>query len=467
MFENMLYASTEMIILLGILIIFLNAFISKSTSNRTFQIAKSTILISAFFAVLFYNKSFCTAYFQNSAYIVLSYVLTTFLMYIWLSLSAKSRLALKDISQIKLCINALSILLLISVFMKSFHFVTTFLSLSGIICFQFLLFCLSKPSEELYHTGRRYGIISLFLLLLMAVSIYLLRGGDFSYQNAAEYLVMTTPLIKMTVIIGVLCMFLFLIGAAPFHFWLSDSISPVVLPIATYFSIVPLLAFWSVFFSLNAQFFAQSADHLSQIYFGFGALSVICGALGANSSRFLRKIFAFIGLYHTGVILLLMSTLKLESLSSCYIYLEIYLILMLGVYICFYTFKTNGTYVSTINDLEGIASMRPYVSSAFLFLILSLAGFPPLMGFVMQYAALSKLGDNMPCIYLILGGSFALLPVFIKILQSVYILPRKDTFDRVDAGLYFYLLVYMGFVLALMIKPNILLFQTDIIYNIG
>ena len=467
MFENLLYALTEITILIGILSIFLNALISKSTSNRSFQIAKSTVLISAFFAVLFYNKSFCPEYFQNSAYIVLSYVLTTFLIYIWLSLSAKSRLALKDISQTKLCENALSTLLFISLFMKSHHFGAMLLSLSGIIYFQFLLFRLSKPSEELYHTGRRYGIISVFLLLLMSVSIYLLGKGNLFYSNAAESLVMTSPLIKMTVVVGILCMFLFLIGAAPFHFWLADSISPVVLPVATYFSIVPLLAFWSVFFSLNTQFFSISTDRLSQIYFGFGALSVICGALGANSSRFLRKIFAFIGLYHTGVLLLLMSALTLESLSSCYIYVEIYLILMLGVYICFYTFKTNGTYVSTINDLEGMSSMRPYVSAAFLFLILSLTGLPPLMGFVMQYAALSRLGDNAVCIYLILGGAFALLPVFLKIIQSIYILPRKATFDRVDAGLYIYLLIYMAFVLTLMLKPNILLFQTEIIYNIG
>ncbi len=467
MFENILYALPEITILIGMSLLLLNAVFVEPNSKLPFKITKTTAMISAFFSILFYNKSFLSPYLISSSYTALSFTLTVFLAYIWLTLSSKSFVLLKEVSQTRFCVLALGILFFLLIFIKSAHFGVLTFGFAGLAVFQFLLFRQSKQSEELYHTGVRYAVVAGFLLCLLLVAIYFLRHDGLFYQNAAEALVTATPFIKMAVIVSIFCVFLFLIGAAPFHFWLADSISPLILPVAAYFSVVPLLAFWSVFFKLNVEFFSLSTDNLKKLYFGFGALSIICGSLGANTSRFLRKIFAFVGLYHTGVVLLLMGILTTEALVGSYIYVELYLILMLGIYVCFYTFKINGNYASTINDLEGMVSMRPYISAAFLLLIISSGALPPFIGFVMQYLALSRVADHVFWVYLILFGALGLIPVYFKTIQSVYMLPRKNSFDRVDTASYVYLLIYSIFLFALMFKPKILLFQTDILFNMG
>ena len=467
MFENILYALPEITILIGMSLLLLNALFVEQNSKLPFKITKTIAMISAFFSVLFYNKSFLSPYLISSSYTALSFTLTTFLAYIWLTLSSKSFVFLKEVSQTKFCILALGILFFISIFIKSAHFAVLALSFVGLVVFQVLLFRQSKQSEELYHTGTRYAVVAGFLTCLLLTATYFLRSDGLFYQNAAEFLVTSSPLTKMVVIISIFCVFLFLIGAAPFHFWLADSISPLILPVATYFSVVPLLAFWSVFFKLNVEFFSLSTDNLNKLYFGFGILSVICGSLGANTSRFLRKIFAFVGLYHTGVLLLLMGSLTMEALVSSYIYVELYLILMLGIYVCFYTFKINGNYASTINDLEGMVSMRPYISAAFLLLMISLGAVPPFIGFIMQYLALSSVTDNAFELYLILFGALGLLPVYFRTIRSIYMLPRKNSFDRVDTASYVYLLIYSIFVFMLMFKPKLLLLQTDILFAMG
>ena len=138
-------------------------------------------------------------------------------------------------------------------------------------------------------------------------------------------------------------------------------------------NLVPLFALFAVFVKLNTIVFTSYATELNFVYSVFGIVSLIFGAIGANSSRNLRKIFAYSSVYNLGIMLLLVSPFNSSNLLGGFIYLQVYVLALFGIYTSFYSFKSNGVYLTNLNMINGIAKVRPFISAAMLFFMISLA----------------------------------------------------------------------------------------------
>lgn len=465
MLENILYTLTETSLLLGICLLISGKILGMLTPKASFKIAKTSVFFSALFAVLFYNKGVLQQYFSISGSATLSYFITMCISYVWLQLSSKWFYAQKDNSAFSFCLLSLILMFLLDLLIKVNQFQILLVILFGLCIAQYFLFRYSKISEELYHTSRRYGIVAMIFVSLMLGAFSMLPSYNINFENMVQILLLKPYFVQMFVVLSILCCFLFMLGSAPFHFWFADSISPVVLPVATYFNVVPILALWSVFLKLNAVFFIHFEAELKTMYVVFGVFSILTAAIGANSSRFLRKIFAFSGLYQSGVILLLLSVFQADLLNMSYIYIELFVFLMLGIYICFYGMRLNGEYVNNLSSVTGIGFSKPYVTASLLFFIVFLAALPPLTGFIIQFKMLLNIAQNEILIYTILCGLLALMPAYLKIVEVMYFNKKEHSFDRVDPSIYLYLLVYVFFLIALFIKPDLLLNQTNILFG--
>ena len=467
MIENILYTLSQTSLLGGIVVIFLNALISKNHQRSSFHIASTAVLISILFSAVFYNKRVLPAYFSFSAYTTFSFVIRSLLTLAWLSLSAKWFVCTQSGKSASFCILALLLLFSLSIIIKSTHLGALFIGLSCLAFFQYFLFRFSKESENLYHNGKHYAIIVSLFLLMLGGAVFVLGKDNLSYKAISGAIALHLPLFQMLITLAILCPLFFFMGVAPFHFWLVDTATHHHLPVATYFGLIPLPAMWSVFFKLHTNFFSLQYEHLSSLYFAFGLLSIILGVIGANASRFLRKIFASVTLYQTGVILLILSILKTQLPEVCFVYLELYFFVLLGIYICFYGFKINNEYPNNLNMLKGVKSARPYISAAFVLLVFVLSGLPPMAYFIAQFFMLAEIVKFPMIVYIVLFGLLALLPVYLKIIQTVSFLPREKSFDRVDFGIYVYVLLHLSILMLLMFKPQILMLQRTIFSDMG
>ena len=467
MLEKILYTLPETSLIAGVVFLLKTMIFEKKLNRTCFEIAKIFVFISAASSVLFYNKGILPQYLSVTPFSTLSYVVTCVFALVWLALSSKWFLSTKSSFGSYFCVLALSSLFCLSIIVKAVHFGILLGAFTGLALCGYLFFRFSKQSEELYHTARRYTVISLVFLLMFAFSVFLLGKNHQLFFEAASYLTEVSPLLKMFIVMGILCTLFFFLSVAPFHFWLSDASSPLVLPVATYFNLVCPMALWSLMFKLHHIVFTPLADHLKSVYFAFGVLSVVFAAIGANAGRFLRKIFTSISLYQTGVVLLVLSTFKDGLINISFIYIELYLFVLLGVYICFYAFKINGEYPLNLNLLKGASSARPYITAAFVLMTVALMGLPPLSYFMMQFVLLGEVAKFPLIVYISLFGLLALLPVYLKMIETVSFLKREQNFDRVDFGVYIYLLLHVLLLLVFAVRPQILLMQTDILLNIG
>ena len=467
MLENVLYLFAEISLLTTIVVLLLQKTLFDPSIKSYFKITKIGILINMIFAVLFYNKIAFDTYFESNSYTVMFYVLTSIIVFAWVSLSIKWFVS-EEASPFWFCILSILALLSFDIIIKTVNLGFLFVGLSLLSFVNYRLLRFSEQQEEFHSISKKYIITILFFAIFMLTSLIILTPQNWAYDKASEFIGISDIKISILIIVGILFFILILFGIAPFHFSLVDALAPSVLPVATYFNLVPLFALFAVFIKLNTMVFVPSETELNLIYSVFGILSLIIGAIGANSSRNLKKIFAYSGVYNLGMLLLLVSPFTAQNLLGGFIYLQVYILALFGIYTSFYSFKSNGMYLSNLNMINGIAKVRPFISAAMLLFMLSLMGIAPFPGFVGQLSALESFVENGSYITLFtaLLCMLILMAAYLQIIRSMYFNKREVDFNRPDYGVYIYLLINMGLIAILIFKPEFLLYDAPAVLNL-
>lgn len=339
--------------------------------------------------------------------------------------------------------------------------------LSGLACINYCLLRFSQESEELHLVSHKYGWSALFFAALMFAALYFLSIENWSYKQAAELIGASSSYSVLLQTAGILFFIIFLMGIAPLHFWVSDSVPPAVLPVAAYFTMVPFFALWGVFIKINYDLFRSVEAQLSCVYIIFGIISVVLGAVGANSSRNLRKIFSYIGLFNMGIMSMMISSFHPEAVLETFVYMQVYILAVFGIYTAFYSFKSGGAYLNNLSMISGIYKVRPYISGAMLFFLVSLMGVAPLPGFLGQLSALYIFAGNAQYVlmFIVLASTLVVMSACLQVIRTMYFAPKQNDYDRPDYGVYFYLFVNMLLIGFLVLKPHFLLHNAEIILS--
>ena len=467
MLENLLYLLSEVSLLITMFVLLWQKIFFESSIKSYFKTTKIGVCISVLFAVLFYNKVVFDTYFESTSYTVLFYVLSSFIVFAWLSLSVKWFVS-EDISSLRFCLLSVLALLSFNVIIKSVNLGFLFLGLLmlSFVNYKFLKF--SEQSEEFHSVSKRYILTVLFFAIMMMVSLLILTPQNWEYAKAAEFIGMSDAKLAIFIISGILFYLLILWGVAPFHFCFIDAVAPAVLPIATYFNLVSVFALFATFVKLNTMVFVPFGSELGLVYLCFGIFSLIIGAIGANASRNLKKIFAYSGVYNLGMLLLLVSPFTASNLLGGFIYLQVYILALFGVYTAFYSFKSNGVYLSNLNMINSIAKVRPFISASMLFFMLSMMGIAPFPGFIGQLYALESFAESSSYLILFVAllSMLVLMTAYLQIVRSMYFNQKEVDFNRPDYGVYVYLVINMLLLAVLIFKPEFLLYDAPAVLNV-
>lgn len=455
--EQILYSLSEISLLGGIIVLWLGHIWGNHSVNSYFRTAKSALLLSICFGVIFYNKMPFPEYYVSSSYTIMLFVICGLAAFIWLSLTFRWFTAM-DIPAYYFCSLALLMVLFCKIIVCACNLGVLFVGLLGLAIVNYLFLRFSQETEEFHKISSRYGACVIFFSIFMLISLVFLTPLNWNYQDVGAFLSGADTIIVLPLIMGILFFILFMLAVAPFHFWFTDIIAPAVLPVAAGMSIVPFAALWGAFLNVNLSVLSGFDEQRYKFYTVLGIMSVLLGAVGTHSSRNIKKIFAYVALYSNGVLLLIFASFSENAILSGFIYMQAYLPAIIGIYTCFYSFKSHREYLNNLSMLSGIASVRPYISGAMLFFMLSLTAIAPLLGFEGLFAVVTNLAnqDKYLLIILILLGLLTIAASFASIIRIMYFMIRKTDYDRPDYGIYLYLAIIVGLNIIMMLHPEIL-----------
>jgi NADH-quinone oxidoreductase subunit N len=265
------------------------------------------------------------------------------------------------------------------------------------------------------------SLVTIFLgLELLSIALYIVcgfaRGETRSQEAAAKYLLIggfasafvlygmaliygaagTTliPDIATTlqassssnplILLGIALMgvgFAFKVSAAPFHMWTPDVYQGAPIPVTAFMSVGTKAAA----FAMIIRVFASGLPHLApewQVVLAFvAATSMIVGNLMAIVQSSLKRLLAYSGIAQAGYVLIGVIAGGQNGLAAVLFYLFVYMFMNFGAFAVVTMLAGPDGDRDRLSDLDGLYRRSPLMAILMTVFMLSLAGFPPFVGF--------------------------------------------------------------------------------------
>jgi len=255
----------------------------------------------------------------------------------------------------------------------------------------FILSCLKKYSNIAVEAGLKYFIFACFCSGISLYGVSFLYGlmGTTNFSEIHTWILLDLLLNENSstnsiifILSCILVGLFFKLGIVPFHFWLPDVYEGSPTIITYFFAVVPKLPVLFVLLKIFGSVFLQYAIYFQYIFIIFGLISIIFGSIMALYQVKLKRLYAYSTIVHMGFIITSLGVMSLETIIVVIYHMFIYILASMAFFSILLTlYKEDNSPITNIIDLIIIAKTNPNLAIALSFIILSLAGIPPLGGF--------------------------------------------------------------------------------------
>ncbi len=252
----------------------------------------------------------------------------------------------------------------------------------------YVLASFARSDTRSSEAGLKYFVLGGLAsgIILYGISLVYGFSGTTSYDGirlafAAQFT--TGAVFGMVFVLAGLA---FKISAVPFHMWTPDVYEGAPTPVTTFFASAPKVAAVAMLVRIAFEPFGGETGGWQQIVVFAALASIVVGALGAIGQQSLKRLLAYSSINNVGFILIGLAAATLEGASAVLTYLAIYVFMTLGSFAALLILRDpEGDKLTTFADIAGLATRSPALAWSLLFLMFSLAGIPPLLGFYAKF----------------------------------------------------------------------------------
>jgi len=230
------------------------------------------------------------------------------------------------------------------------------------------------------EAGLKFFILGVFAAGLLAYGISLVYGetGTLVFSdmsgNPGSY----------GLAIGFILIFAalgFKIGAVPFHAWIPDTYQGAPTPVTAFLSIAPKGAALAILIRMFYVALASFKPMWVLLFVIASIVSMTYGNIVAIAQKNIKRLLAYSGIAQIGTVLIGLAAGTKQGSDAVMFYLLTYLFANLGA---FAVIIAVGQFIKSdeIEDYNGLNRRSPFLAAAMLLFLLSLAGVPPLAGFI-------------------------------------------------------------------------------------
>lgn len=294
----------------------------------------------------------------------------------------------------------------------------------------YILAASDRSNIKSNEAGMKYFLMGSFASGFLLLGICLIYGATGSFDFATISNETLSGNLPMWFPVGIACIvigMLFKIAAVPFHFWAPDVYegSPV-LTTALMSTLAKVVAIATLFKLLN-----MMNVHLSYafqiIIVVISILSMTVGNLMALKQNNVKRMLAFSGISHAGI--MLMSLLSMSSSAGSLLYYAIaYASAGIAAFaVILYVCKNKDN--ENISNFHGLGRTNPTLAAILTASLLSMAGIPVFAGF---FAKIVLFGQTINAGYLIVV-IFAIINTIVSIgyyFKLIVVMFTKDTEEK-------------------------------------
>ncbi len=250
-----------------------------------------------------------------------------------------------------------------------------------------------QTSQE---AGMKYFLLSSFAsaFLLYGIALIYAATGHTSFADIQQYVLVHShghaPLLLL-IGMGLLTVgFAFKVSAVPFQTWTPDVYQGAPAPVTAFMSIGTKVAALLAFVRVFGFMLSSVQNDWMPIVWAIAVLTIVGGNVMALSQSNLKRMLAYSSIAHGGYLLIgiVVSGQAQQNhigASAILVYLSCYLFMNLGAFGAISLLERRDNSGYELADLRGLWYRRPWLAGLLAFFLISLAGFPPMVGFVGKY----------------------------------------------------------------------------------
>lgn len=311
------------------------------------------------------------------------------------------------------------------VLVSSKELITLYVGLETATISLYGLAAIRKKDDLSLEAGIKYvilGAISSGILLYGLSLIYLMTGTtQLDKIQALDPMVLHSPLFITGIVLSLLGVG-FKLSMVPLHVWTPDVYQGAPTPITAFISVSSKAAG----FILALRLFPVALQHYGTVWLPLLAvlafLTMTVGNLMAIPQRNMKRLLAYSTISQAGYLLVGFVGSPASAMSSVLFYLLVYTFTNIAAFAVVLGFA-QATGSENLEDYSGLAQREPLLAMTFLLALLSLAGIPPMAGFVGKFYLFYAAMQNGH-IWLVIAGalnSTISLYYYLLILKRMYI----------------------------------------------
>lgn len=244
----------------------------------------------------------------------------------------------------------------------------------------YVLVAYLRDNQKSSEAGLKFFILGVFTAGLLAYGISLVYGetGTLVFSDVAA-----TPG-SYGLAIGYIMIFAalgFKIGAVPFHSWIPDTYQGAPTPVTAFLSIAPKGAAVAVLLRMFYVALATFKPTWVLLFVVASIASMTYGNIVAIAQTNVKRLLAYSGIAQIGNVMIGLAAGTKRGSDAMLFYLLTYLFANLGAFAVVIG-VSNQIKSDEIEDYNGLNRRSPFLAAAMLLFLLSLAGVPPLAGFI-------------------------------------------------------------------------------------
>ncbi|OGP90590.1 MAG: NADH-quinone oxidoreductase subunit N [Deltaproteobacteria bacterium RBG_16_48_10] len=320
------------------------------------------------------------------------------------------------------------------------HLITIFLGLETMSISIYILAGIMREDRRSVEAALKYFLLGAFATGFLLYGMALIYGatGSLYLKEVASYIasknLLRNPMLLMSLVFLTIG-FGFKIASVPFHMWTPDvyegAPTSITAFMATGVKAAGFAALVRVFFSALPAF----RPDWTSIMWVIALATMTLGNIVAISQTNIKRMLAYSSIAHAGYILVAFVAGNDLGTSGILFYLMAYAFMNLGAFTCIILLGKKGEENTLINDYAGIGFKYPLLAVSMTIFLLSMAGIPPLGGFMAKFYVFSAAVKSKFYWLAILGVLNSAISVYYYLRVTVLMYFREP--EREITGLQF------------------------------
>ncbi len=297
--------------------------------------------------------------------------------------------------------------------------------------------------------------------LLMGIALVYGATGFFHLDKISGYITTHWQTLPPFFYAGVLLIIVgmaFKVAVVPFHFWAPDVYEGSPTVITALMSTVVKVAAFAAMFRLLAYTFTQVHTAWYIPLFVITALTLVIANVSAVYQSNVKRMLAYSSVGHAGYILLALFSAGQNAVNAIFYYLVAYSIATLAAFCVLDLIEERNA--ARVDAFDGLFKRNPFLAVSMTVALLSLAGIPPLAGFLGKYLVFLVAIENGQLGLVLLGVITSLIGVyyyFRVIIAMFFKEPQSNGPLLLPISIRLLLALLMALSLGLGIFPNLVL----------